>query len=444
MTAIGIGISHVFELGAAPRENAFRGRSGLPTDAIAGAVLVTGVFAGVSGLPTDVDLSSFEGQSAVPTDAGAGAVVVTGDFAGNSGLPTDAATGTVEGDVEPFDPTAHTDAGLLLSWHRAELGTVLSTTLLAGGGGTPPAITLTERVGGSLAQPLELHLAVGAVDGARGTFTLDISIGGSLVANEVLSAATVDLDAALVGVETGLTLNIENAPASSGQTWDSVVATSKDLHSGNHDFTFNATKQPLVIKDALNGLAGHRYDGSNDIARCTTSLAADSVGGVDNSFHIFLVGRLLALPTGSNIHVLLCVSRSATSNNPRLELHARGPDALNPDVWRVVKQGDTGGGDLFQLDSNVVPDTSWHLFEIETNGSGTSATLRINGADVASGTMNTANFTVDQFQLGARRLTTTESNWANCELAELLVYSAPCADAAGIRAGLAAMYGLSI
>lgn len=338
-----------------------------------------------------------------------------------------------------FDPTAHTDAGLLLSWHRAELGTVLSTTLLAGGGGTPPAITLTERVGGSLSQPLELHLAVGAVDGPRGTFTLDISIGGSLVANEVLSAATVDLDAALVGVETGLTLNIENAPASSGQTWDSVVATSNDQHSGNHDFICDSAEQPLVIANARNGLAGYRFDGSNDIARCTTSLAATSVGG--DSFHIFLVGRLVATPTGTNIHAILCVSRSVTSNNPRLELHARGPSAAQPDVWRLVKQGDTGGADLQQLDSSVAPDTTWHIFEIESAG---TATLRIDGVSVAAGALNTADFTVDQFQLGARRLTTTESNWANCELAELLVYSAPCADAAGIRAGLAAMYGLSI
>lgn len=343
-----------------------------------------------------------------------------------------------------FDPTTHTDSGLLAAWHRTSLSTILSSTLLASGDATPPVLTLTEDVAGALAVARGLYIRNGGVTGARGTATIDISLdnGSTFVANDVLTAATIALNAALVGVNTDLTLAIAVGNHAANHVWEAVAATSNDLHTGNHDFTYAAGVAPKVIASLKNGHAGYRYDGVNDIGICSTALANNLAGGSDNSFHVFWVARFVATPAGATTASMWCLSRTSDADSPRVEMQARGPAVAAPtDVYRVVKQSDTGG-DVANVDSTEAPNTSWAVFDLEH--SGTVATFKINGVTKATGASNVGATTLDQATRGARRLQTTPSSFANIEEVEWIAYTAPATDAAGIRAGLADTYGITL
>lgn len=347
-----------------------------------------------------------------------------------------------------FDPTTHTDSGLLAAWHRTSLSTVVSSTLL-GTGTSPPGITLAEDVAGALATDIArgIYIRNGGVTGARGTATIDISLdnGSTFAANDVVPNDTdgqVALNSALVGVDTNITLTYADASASANNIWEAVIATSEDQHSGNHDFTYGAGVRPKTKLALKNGHSGLLYDGVDDIGICSTSLANDVAGGTDNSFHVFWVARFVATPAGATVASMWCLSRTTDADSPRLEVQARGPSVAAPaDVWRVVKQSDTGG-DVDNVDSTEAPNTSWAVFDVEH--SGTVATFRINGVSKATGASDVGATTLDQATRGARRLLTSPSAFANMEELEWIAYTAPVTDAAGIRSGLADLYGITL
>src|SRR5690606_22985228 len=177
----------------------------------------------------------------------------------------------------------------------------------------------------------------------------------------------------------------------------SDAASYPDLTGNGHVFAQGtADARPTFNATALNGRPGLVFDGTDDVLVCTTSLAADLIGGDDNACSVVLVASITS--TAGTL-VVLGVGNSGT-NNPSCLLgrHASG-------AYRLIKQGNAGGSDSVEAIGGTV-NTNPHVFAVVSTES--SIALYVDGESIISTEANIGEMTVNRVALGAlARVATT-------------------------------------
>jgi hypothetical protein len=192
--------------------------------------------------------------------------------------------------------------------------------------------------------------------------------------------------------------------------------------SGNgHTYSRTANQPTVEATGWQSTMQSILFDGTNDGLVCTTSLAADLVGGSDNSHTIVTVGQYVAV--GAAVAAAMFgFGRSAVSANPFYFLQARGSGLAPASVFRIAKEDDAPL--LVSVDSTENWTTAQTVYYI--THSGTVVGMRRNGTALTlsgGGAQNVGATTVDRASIGLLIRNGAESNWGNIRWREQICYS---------------------
>jgi len=88
--------------------------------------------------------------------------------------------------------------------------------------------------------------------------------------------------------------------------------------------------------------------------------------------------------------------------------------------YAYIKREDAGGSAIGPIGGTT--DTTPHVFSFRTNAAGTSATTRLDGADLNTASIDVGQTTVDVLALGARDSNGVVSTYTNGRIGEVLIY----------------------
>jgi len=316
-------------------------------------------------------------------------------------------------------------ADSLVSWYHWRYDRQYNAALYGTGAVTPPAVTFT----GSVPQNCGLQLDM-PVGGARGTAQFRWSArngDGTDWSAPILTAASVNLG-------NGITLQFANTAVYVTDNEYRLTITSFRDQTGNaHHWVTpdSAVSKYPVPRVSANG-TGVSFDGVDDALRCQTSLATDLVGGTDNDFYACAVFKIEdTTPIGASGGILF-FGDGATNR-------ALSWTFTDANTFRLAKLDDVG---TLKAITGGTPDTSLHVYELFSDG--TTGTLLVDGASVATGDIDVGALTVTTVYLGATFTGGAEGNKANISWYELATYSSDldATTRADIRARMRAPYGI--
>src|SRR5690606_3526986 len=215
----------------------------------------------------------------------------------------------------------------------------------------------------------------------------------------------------------------------------SDAASYPDLTGNGHVFAQGtADARPTFNATALNGRPGLVFDGTDDVLVCTTSLAADLIGGEDKPCTIGLVLQVAVDAIG---YVYSPASSSAAAPHFALRTWSNAR-------WRIDKR-DNDNVENTCLTSDNARDANPMVLIVRHTGQALSA--RANGAAVAftNTTSNVGTLTLNELTLGGR-LSTSPSGFVAFTLAADVCYARAITDdeCQYLERGYAARYGITL
>lgn len=332
---------------------------------------------------------------------------------------------TVLTSMAPTDITSAT----LIAWFRSSESIQMGGTLLPGGT-TPPAVTVSSSgVLTSRTEGLFVDIIVG---GARGTatFTVYIDNGTTPVASNVTTAATYNIPGTdlILNFPVG-TYNADNTYTAICSQWcdkvSSFPTSTNNYVNAAGGAPFTTTSRPKIRAASASTLGAPciRFDGTDDLLESTGTLGTATWGGADTPVCSFMLIELLTMPAGGTIGTIHSASNITDTDLPYInfEFVGTGP------AYHTVRRGDTGT--VKGTSANIIPAIGVKL--IEDTFDGTNRTISINTADVIGGDSGVATaesgltVTTTKANLGARRLQSGTTNYANYDLYEQVVFNGP-------------------
>lgn len=180
-------------------------------------------------------------------------------------------------------------------------------------------------------------------------------------------------------------------------------------HSGQlHSMSAPSAGKEPTFGGTINGVHALTFDGSDDVM--FGNLAGGShFTNTDAPFTIFFVVQATSVAVNDFI---IAITDDVSTN----QVYAFGYNTTGP-VWRVFKRDDAN---VLKTVNGGTPDTSPHIITVIC--SGTTATLRVDGVDVAvAGDLNVGAMSVARFCLGARYVATAALDAFGGKLGEVVV-----------------------
>lgn len=270
------------------------------------------------------------------------------------------------------NPLLFPSAAFLESWHKADAGITLGTTLEAHGT-TPPVFTIS----GNLSQPIGLYLDC-PVGGARGTATYRASLdGGVSFFQSGTTAASVPLTLL------GITIAMSSSTFNTDNTWNGKLASWTNQTPATRTLLGNVVdgQKPAILWQAKNNLPAIYANGSyGEMKDVTSNWAANVVSGNDSDFSIFVVAKIFT--TSGSFRQLISFNNSADPDS------CWGMGTSGASNWAAFKQDDSGASQ-FALHAGI--DTNWHVHEIIHHG--TTVDWMIDGTALFTGSAQNVGVT---------------------------------------------------
>jgi hypothetical protein len=259
------------------------------------------------------------------------------------------------------------------SWHVADRGTTLATTLEAHGPATPPVLTIS----GNLAQSLGLYFDV-PVGGPRGTATYRAFFDGGVTPFQTgPTGASVPLGGL------GITVAMSNSTFDTGHTWNGKLAqwANQTPQARTLIATVTDATKPAILWNARNNRPAIYADANyGELKDTTSNWAANVAGGNDADFTIFLVSKVYT--TSGSFRQLLSFTNSGDPDS------CWGMGTSGATNWAALKKDDAGT-QVFALGAGI--DTNWHVHEVVQNG--TTVDWVIDGTPLFTGSAQNVGVT---------------------------------------------------
>jgi len=197
--------------------------------------------------------------------------------------------------------------------------------------------------------------------------------------------------------------------------------------SGNDASVASGCSAPSLTAGALNGHNAVSFNGVN-----TSGNALTGAGAQMNGLDVLIVGRVR---NGAQANAGVFIMNNASA----------GVDYQGGDTSIIWSSGYNGGNPSGadarwhgNIPGNIANATlalnAWHVYGCTISGSATDCgvTLRNGGTPFATGASGAGNMVsnLNKYMIGARMNgAAPSSNWCLCDVAEILVYSAPLGDA---------------
>lgn len=326
--------------------------------------------------------------------------------------------------LDVLAPDQVTSATWLAGYRVPESIQMASTTEATGTG--PPVITLSSPSG--LVRCEQLKITVDTI-GPRGTAKINVFVDDMVVPR---MAAVLTAPIILI-TGTDLTLNYSNASASANNVWKNVCNPWLDkvgaYPNSTNNFNNGTSLQRGYIIAAQNspfGAPSILLDGVNDRYVCTGGLANSLVGGVNNSFHVFSLVYVVAVPGSSSNGTLWAASNLTNANIPLVEHVLRNTGTTR--IWQVQRRSDAAT--VAAINSNLPSTVQGHLCEFSFDG--TLGVARTDTADMIGGVSDVpANMalasaiTPTQVSMGARQTQSGTTGFLSAYIFEQNYFSNP-------------------
>lgn len=182
---------------------------------------------------------------------------------------------------------------------------------------------------------------------------------------------------------------------------------------GKYTFTASGGDRPTYQATGMDGNPAVDFTAS-DIMRCNA--LAPLFNGEDKPVSIFMVCEMDVLQNND-----ILTWGSTTDADPLMIMRQTATQ------YSFVKRQDSGGTAPAVVGG--VTNTSTHVYSVRTDAAGQSATLAVDGFDLAIGSIDTGVCTFDTLALGARDSNGVVSNYTNGRIGELIIFDRFVSDA---------------
>ena len=224
----------------------------------------------------------------------------------------------------------------------------------------------------------------------------------------------------------------QSGTTSPATTDNAVVNHWYDKSGNNNNATLAFGTAPILKTNQQNGLNAIRFSANGAMLSAISSLS-------DNQLMAFMV---MAPKTGSSSDArFLSIMRTSQSNDNNTT------SGLIP----FMKSGATNT--LRQYYNNTqgrtitnAIDNNWGIFASHMSSTNQERLLKNSTPDNAGSSYSTLSYTIDQIYIGGRRSTAAGANYADMDVAEIIVYDRAfsCFEMQGIENYLEAKYNISI